>query len=61
MNRWRNSVRGQIYTQLVKAEYVSHDPARPGDVLIVFRDDSGQIWARHQREFEDGRYESVDV
>jgi hypothetical protein len=56
--RWRNRARGVVYTELARGEFLSTEPARLGQQLVVFRDPSG-TWVRIASEFDDGRYERV--
>lgn len=57
--RWRHKARGTHYTELGIAKLQTFAVIDEGVQLVVYRDDDGQLWARPEAEFRDGRFEQV--
>lgn len=58
---WRHLKRGMLYTEIGRAELQQAGQFGPveGDTLVIYQGGDGQLWARAQSEFEDGRFERV--
>lgn len=58
--RWRHQQRGTEYLSLGVALVQSGKPIFEGERLMVYVDpESGQLWARPESEFRDGRFTEV--
>lgn len=57
--RWRHKKRGSFYTEVGIASVQSAHPIVEGDRLVIYLNEAGELWARPQAEFEDGRFEKV--
>lgn len=57
--RWRHKERGTHYTEIGIASLQTVGQLTEGCNLMVYRGDDGQLWARPEREFMDGRFEAV--
>lgn len=59
--RWRHVARGTTYTVLAKAKaQASTEFIADGDAMIIYQGEDGQVWARSEKEFLDGRFEPVN-
>lgn len=56
---WRHKKRGTAYQRLGGAEVQSSGPIKDGDVLTIYLDMYGKLWARPVEEFHDGRFEKA--
>ena len=60
MARWRHKKRGTTYEEIGRAELqIAAGAVFEGDTLVVYRGEDGKLWARGEREFEDGRFERL--
>lgn len=59
--KYRHKVRGTEYEAIGTAELQNARAfdLRDGDRLVIYRGESGQLYARHHIEFNDGRFEPV--
>ncbi len=58
--RWRHVARGSDYIEVGRAKVQnSLQLIDEGDTVVVYRGTEGQLWARHEDEFEDGRFVRV--
>lgn len=58
--RWRHVKTGAEYDQVFVAEVqASTSPVREGQRMVVYRGADGQLWAREEFEFHDGRFAAV--
>lgn len=55
--QFRHKKRGTIYT-LIGVGHTQGD-LKDGDPVVLYRGEDGGLWARHQVEFCDGRFEEV--
>lgn len=58
---WRHKVRGSAYERLGGAEVQTSHPIQEGEVVTVYRDRDGKLWARPINEFYDGRFEKIET
>lgn len=59
---WRHKARGTVYDRIGGAEVQSSKGAiHEGDVLTIYRDKQGKLWARPVGEFYDGRFEKLPI
>lgn len=58
---WKHKKRGTAYVEIARAEVQASGPIKEGDVLVVYRGEDGKTWCRPVSEFEDGRFEKVQV
>lgn len=58
----RHIARGSLYSIVGEASLqVSTDRSiAEGEILTVYRSEDGKLWARHEAEFRDGRFERLD-
>lgn len=60
--RWRHQKRGSSYAEIGRATAQSAIPIREGDTVVVYvADVDGSINVRKDTEFEDGRFEQLDL
>lgn len=60
--KYRHKKRGTIYEVVGRAELQLSNVDRAleeGDVIVFYKDDHGNLWAREESEFDDGRFESL--
>lgn len=57
--RWRHKKRGTTYTIVGKGELQMSEELVDGAPLVIYRGENGQLWARAEFEFYDGRFERV--
>ena len=57
---WRHIKRGSVYREICRAEVqAATGPICEGDMVVIYGDALGHVWARKVSEFEDGRFERV--
>lgn len=56
---WRHKERGSTYQRFGGAEVQTSRPIKEGDVLTIYIDTAGKLWARPVEEFHDGRFEKL--
>ena len=58
---WRHKKRGTVYTEVCRAHLQTAQRSSLDDlsILVVYRGENGQMWAREESEFEDGRFDPV--
>ena len=57
---WRHIKRGSVYREICRAEVqAATGPICEGDMVVIYGDALGHVWARKDSEFEDGRFERV--
>lgn len=58
---WKHKKRGSLYREIGRAELqqATNFKAGEGDIIVVYQDLEGKIWARSEPEFEDGRFEEI--
>lgn len=54
--QYKHVRRGGTYTVIGTAELQSQDGAIEGDTLTIYRASNGELWARPEAEFNDGRF-----
>ncbi len=59
-SRVRHVKRGTEYTVIGQAALQTAAPITDMELLVVYQDDDGQMWARPVGEFEDGRFVPAD-
>jgi hypothetical protein len=58
--QWRHRKRGTIYIEIGRAEFqAATGYPDEGCILVIYRGEDGQLWARWDQEFEDGRFERI--
>lgn len=57
--RWRHKKRGTSYAEVGRGSLQASDLSllRDGAVMVVYRDEAGELHCRVESEFEDGRFE----
>jgi hypothetical protein len=57
---WRHIKRGSVYREICRAEVqAATGPICEGDMVVIYGDALGHVWARKVSEFEDGRFGRV--
>ena len=61
--RWRHKKRRTIYEEIGRAKLQASDVGGFSDhqLMVVYRGEDGQLWVRPEDEFEDGRFERLDI
>lgn len=57
--KYRHVKRGTEYTVLGEATVQAGRGIHDYDTVVVYRDESGELWVRPREEFYDGRFEEV--
>lgn len=56
---WRHAKRGSEYQQIGTGLVQSDVPLNDMAMVVIYRGDDGQLWARRYEEFFDGRFELI--
>lgn len=56
---YRHKKRGNIHQVIGSAQVQAEEPLTDYEVVVVYKDDEGQMWVRRYSEFHDGRFEKV--
>lgn len=55
----RHKKRGSVYARFGEARIQTEEPLKDNDVVQVYMDQHGNLYARREHEFFDGRFERV--
>lgn len=56
---WRHVKRNAMYEEIGRAALQSEQPVSENTVLVIYKSARGVLWARPEKEFEDGRFEKL--
>jgi hypothetical protein len=59
--RWRHLKRGTVYEIIGRGELQMGSDLVDGSSMVVYRGEDGRIWVREESEFEDGRFERLEL
>jgi hypothetical protein len=59
---WRHKKRGSVYVEIGRGfAQVSHHPIEEMTTVVIYQDKNGRLWVRNAVEFDDGRFEPLDL
>ena len=55
---WKNLESGMVYREICRAEMQAG--VNKGNIVVIYQEMNGKLWARREREFEEEHEEHVD-